>query len=128
MAPTGLGGRKKRKLSFCWQGLMESLMPRRSQLGQRLLSGIQRIAKCTHTFSSSSSQTTTCLSSTSNPVVKLGSSSLLSTRRTLPQHIWHFANNSICSRTTLLLVLWCLLMPFFQSLDNSVLLVTNQTT
>ena len=68
------------------------------------------------------------LLSTSNPVAKLGKSLLPSMKRTVPQHAWRFANNSIHSRTTPLSVSRCLLMPFFRSFDNSPLLVTKPMT
>src|SRR5882762_5633780 len=38
---------------------------------------------------------------------------LPSTKRTVPQHAWHFVNNYIRSRTTPLSVSRCLLTPFF---------------
>ena len=107
----GLSGRRKLRHSFCSQALMELLIPRKSQLGWRLLViGLQRITKCMHTFSFLLSQITVPLLSTSNLVKKLGWRLLPSMRRTVPWGAWHFTNDSICSCMTLPLLLcvyWC---------------------
>ena len=89
-----------------------------SQPGLRLLSEIQRITRCTHTFSSSLSQIIMPLSLKAN-LAKLGRSLSSSTKKTVPQYTWHSANNSIHLHMTPLSASSSLSMWSSQLFNNS---------